>query len=400
MPLSTRLRAMMKHEVVADDVDALLRGSGQIEDLRQQLDARREALQSDPKPWEAYERLGSAFAAFWISNGLASISRSLKECGEGGDAGTSGYMAQVSHDQAMALLSRVGEYIAFAQGALADPNYDPGIPLPVALSPRVDSPDRCPVSHLRGMVQAAHYLDEQAQVEIQTYAAATGRAEAPEKEKSLATRLQGEVAAAHSHLEMATQMVTPILDGQSVSADTHQTAEDNLWSALAAAFVLGQVIALPKLLDQAPVGSYGSRSNVGPGHRPPPGATVNPVVDRQSRWCLSSPMARSILTQQRRTGWAEDELDELWGHKHWRLSTEEQRLMDETSQLEAQGAVRATSYMAECPFDPVWSVLRPVTVLGQRLDSGSQFAYNHHPGKGGLITGFHTVNDFQQCEDD
>ncbi len=35
MAFATRLRAMMHQEVAAADVDGLLRGSGQLEDLRQ-----------------------------------------------------------------------------------------------------------------------------------------------------------------------------------------------------------------------------------------------------------------------------------------------------------------------------------------------------------------------------
>jgi hypothetical protein len=52
------------------------------------------------------------------------------------------------------------------------------------------------------------------------------------------------------------------------------------------------------------------------------------------------------------------------------------------------------------PFNPIWTPLGPMTVVGQRIRSGQQFAYNHHHGKGQLLTGFKPVDGFEECEDD
>ncbi len=56
--------------------------------------------------------------------------------------------------------------------------------------------------------------------------------------------------------------------------------------------------------------------------------------------------------------------------------------------------------MAECPFDPVWVSTCRVTILGQPLGLGGQFAYDHHHGRGRLVTSFHSVPDFQKCSED
>ena len=98
--------------------------------------------------------------------------------------------------------------------------------------------------------------------------------------------------------------------------------------------------------------------------------------------------------------WAEDELRELWENKNWRLSADEVQFLAETKELERQGAIRADSYMAECPFDPVWVTTRPVTILGRQMGLGSQFAYDHHHGRGQLMTSFQSVPDFQECAED
>ena len=69
MAFGTRLRAMMQHEVFAADVEGLLRGSGQLEDLRQQIEAQRQEgeLAHPGRPWETQREMGPALALFWVS---------------------------------------------------------------------------------------------------------------------------------------------------------------------------------------------------------------------------------------------------------------------------------------------------------------------------------------------
>jgi hypothetical protein len=137
------------------------------------------------------------------------------------------------------------------------------------------------------------------------------------------------------------------------------------------------------------------------GHRPPPPPVgQGRTITRAERWLLTSGVARERLRNEGRTYWAEDELNELWENKDWHLSAKEAQFLAETADLERQGAIRAESYMAECPFDPVWVTTRPVTILGRRLRPGSQFAYDHHHGRGRLVTSFHPVPDFQECSED
>jgi len=75
-------------------------------------------------------------------------------------------------------------------------------------------------------------------------------------------------------------------------------------------------------------------------------------------------------------------------------------LCDATTELEWEGAIRAASYLAECPFNAIWEPTQPVTELCRQLAPGEQFAYNHYHGKGDILTGFHPVDDFTECEDD
>jgi len=403
MAFATRLRAMVHHEIAAADVDGLLRGSGQLEDLRQQIDDKRRAgeLTHPGRPWETHHEMRFALAYFWVAQAFIAIARNLKEADDAYDPDTVGYMPRVSHDQSLALLRQAGDDLALAYAALADPSYDDGVALPVPLEPRVEAEGRCPLAHLKGMLEAARYLDNFAEVEVSRYADAANvtTTEAPHEVKAAARRLQGELAAARSRLATATGAVVAILNGQSVDEATHEEAETNLWAALSTYVWLGQVVAIPSLLTgQDPSSTRAHRT----GHTPPPSPRVAGPrrIGRSERWLLSDGAARQRLRAEGRTGWAEDELDELWENKGWTLSTEEQRLLAETAELQRQGSIRATSYMSECPFDPVWTATRSITVMGQQIQAGGQFAYNHHHGKGALLTSFRSVPDFEECQDD
>lgn len=257
-------------------------------------------------------------------------------------------------------------------------------------STRVEDDGLCPAAHLRGLLRGAQYLAGHAQVEVDTYCNVAGADKAPENIKRSSQRLQAELAAAQSHLMTAEQAVSPILNGELVDEATHETAENYLWSALQTYVSLGQSVAFPSILQDQ------SRR----GHTPPPALKQSRTISRGDRWCLTSDMANQELKRTGRSAWAEDELVELWSNKRWKISGEEQRFLAETAALQREGAIRSDSYIAECPFNPVWTVLRPVTVAGQRLGRGSQFAYNHHSGKGQLLTGFQPVDDFEECQDD
>jgi len=403
MAFATRLRAMMHHEIAAADVDGLLRGSGQLEDLRQQIDDRWRAgeIAHPGRPWETHHEMSVALAYFWVAQAFVAIARSLKEADDAYDPGTVGYMPQVSHDQALALLRQAGDYLARAHAALADPTYDGGAALPLPLAPRVEAEGRCPLAHLKGMLDGARYLENFAEVEVGRYAdaATVTTADAPKEVTAAARRLHGELAAATSRLAMATGAVVPILNGEPVDEATHEEAENSLWASLSAYVWLGQVVAIPSLLA-GPETPSSRPHRTGHTPPPPPRSTGPRRINRGELWCLTDGSARQRLRAEGRTGWAKDELDELWGNKNWTLSAEEQRFLAETQELQRQGSIRGASYMAECPFDPIWTATRPVTILGRSIQVGGQFAYNHHHGQGELLTSFRSAPDFEECAGD
>lgn len=404
MALGTRIMAMMHREVSSADVEGLLRGSGQLEDRRQEIDDKRQEgeIAHPGRPWETYRDMGPALALFWVSQAFIAIARSLKEEDDKADPETIGYMPRVSHDQAMALLGQVGDYLALTSAALADPTRDLERTLPIPLAPRVEAEGRCPVAHLRGMLAVTAYLDAKAQVEVTYYASAVAVApHAPREVAELAPRLKGQLAEAQSHLAMAKGAVLPILNGQAVDQATHEGAEDALWQCLSTYVLLGQLIALPSLLARATVETPLAWRGHGHTPPPPPQGIIGPRrIDANEKWLLTDPAAYQRLRAEGRLSWAEGELDEVWERKGYALTAEEQRFLAETAELQRRGSLSADSYIVECPFNPMWTVRQPVTILGRFFRPGSQVAYNHHGGKGEMMTRFSTAPDFMECQDD
>ena len=404
MPWESRLLALVQREVSSSDIDGLLRGSGQLEDLRQAIEDKRRAgeLRHPGRPWETHQEFGPSLALFWVAQAFIAIARSLKEEDEKVDPATSGFMPRLSHDQALALLHQVGDYLALTSATLADPSGPLGYPLPIPLQPRFDSGGRCPVAHLQGILVATEYLHEKAAVEVESYVAAIAAAEhVPPEVAALAPRLTSQLAAAQSRLAMAKGSVLPILNRQPVDMRLHEEAENNLWASLSTYVELGQIIALPALLDRtAPSGRpnpSGGRDPVAP---PPccPGAPRR--ISADERWCLTDEAAYRELRAEGRLGWAADELAEFWARRHDTLSAEEQQFLAETQVLQRQGALAGDSYLLHCPFNTIWTVRAPVTLLGRSLPPGGQVAYNYYDGTGGLVTTFTAGSDFTECPDE
>lgn len=259
MAFGNVLRTMFKQEVDASDVDAALRMTGQLEEIRRRIEQGRldGELRHPGRPWETYAELGPALASFWAAQALVALGRALREATAGG--GTGATMPRVSHDQAIAALNQAATFLQRSNAALYGGGNETDRVRPV-LPTRVESRGRCPTAHLKGMLRAAQYLDEQAQVETQTYTTAVAGAEAPEAVRDAAKRVATESNSAQFALRMTEQAVFPILQGEAVSDNTHEDAENRLWSCLETYTLLGQLIAMPEMLNIPPVRQAGQVS--------------------------------------------------------------------------------------------------------------------------------------------
>jgi len=216
------------------DVQALLRGSNVLEDVRREIELRTSAVQtSNPgRPWKAHTEVANAIgrtsAFFWVAESFITIGRSL------GEASSGNRMARVSHDIAATLLRQGNDYLTIAAALLYDPAHGESSALPVQFPSLAHNADDSPVPYLKGPLRATQSLDGMATLAVADYVTAAGAARA-EVGRALPTqemRMQAQLAAAQSHLAIAEGYTVPILGGKGLDAATCTDVEQQLWAAL------------------------------------------------------------------------------------------------------------------------------------------------------------------------
>jgi hypothetical protein len=133
-------------------------------------------------------------------------------------------------------------------------------------------------------------------------------------------------------------------------------------------FRLGQMLAAPQLVEQQQ-----------------PGRRLRPAAPRLrapgeagfDQWCLTSPAYRSRLRSGRAARLENDRL--------WRCDPEPDRALGVQRQIEAAlaaGSIRHTyspgglqRVFHDCPWGPIYEVVRPVRIAGDRLHTLTQFTY-------------------------
>lgn len=93
-------------------------------------------------------------------------------------------------------------------------------------------------------------------------------------------------------------------------------------------------------------------------------------VAEDDRWFLSDAQSVKDL---RGTAFGEKEIKEFWTRKGWRLTKREERYLAAVNALVEEGAVSQVSRWSKVPFSPVYQALRPVHVLGTRVQRMQEF---------------------------
>ncbi|MBV9279702.1 MAG: NHL repeat-containing protein [Chloroflexi bacterium] len=231
------------------DVEDLLQDAGYVEDLRQRIERMREAGEilapgASPKT-RADLNAGIGLAYFWVTQCFVAIARAFVE------PETEERIAELSREQAVALLGRCDRLRRDAEAALTDPDFKGGKDLPISLGPRLEADDGpSPPEHLKALLRAADRLDVEVQTDVRSYCDALG-GDAPAGARAAARQLEGELARAQANLDTARQALFPLLKGERLDEETRRDAESYLWSALDRYVWLGQVVAVPTLRERA-----------------------------------------------------------------------------------------------------------------------------------------------------
>lgn len=223
------------------------------------------------------------------------------------------------------------------------------------------------------------------------------RAGTPKEKEEAGSRLAGLAADADSAVRYGERLWSP-----TAAESVHQRVENSLKRGITASYQLGQLLAMPALLDRPQVKAT---SVAGP-RLPLPG---QPGFDP---WCLTDPATRG--TWQRDPA-ARRAIDTLWRHDPDPVGT--LTIQSEIDAALAAGAIgpaltadgrRFGNYYC-CPWSAVCTVHQPVTVAGRPLRPMQQFTFDVSAEeiaeggefKRGLLMGpFHPTSEVDYCGPD
>ncbi|HEY8078238.1 MAG TPA: hypothetical protein VIF62_29120 [Labilithrix sp.] len=118
--------------------------------------------------------------------------------------------------------------------------------------------------------------------------------------------------------------------------------------------------------------------------------------DPEHRWDLTDPAAVKKLEG---TQWGEQEINEFWTRKGWRLTKHEERYMATVADLVRQGKVTKISHWGMCPFDSIWQTLASVTIEGVSIAPQTEFWLDMNENEDELKVGkprFLRVNQYEE----
>jgi hypothetical protein len=183
------------------------------------------------------------------------------------------------------------------------------------------------------------------------------------------------------------------------AAEVHERVENSLRRGIAAWYLLGQLLAMPALLDRPEVTAT-------PVTGPPLPLPGQPGFDP---WCLTEPHSRAR--------WQADPAARRAIATLWRYDPDPAATLAIQSQINAAVAAgtvtpilitggTARHYYC-CPWSAIYQARRPVTIAGRRLRAMEEFTFDvsaEEMGEGGefarrLLPGpFHTTSKVDYCD--
>jgi hypothetical protein len=386
--LVTRLAAAMHGEVAAATVEAYRRaGAAAYQDLLDAEQLRADLAAAGGSLWTARPDQASQLVCAWNAFALQTLGDQLVEADYQADPRTVGYLPPVTAEQAAAFLGEVEQWSTRARRAASDQTYDvtAEIALPARL-PEWVKVEPCPRPHLTAMLSAARAMRGRAEAALADLA----KAPPPEGKADEASRLKGLAAEADSVVSFGESLWSP-----DAGDEVHEKVENSLRRGIAAFYRLGQLLAMPALLDRPEITAA---LITGPA-LPLPG---QPGFDP---WCLTAPASRAY--------WQCDPAAQRAVDLLWRYDPDPAATMGIQAQINAAVASRAVAFDETdshyycCPWSAIYLVRRPVTLAGQRLRPMQEFTFDvsaEEIAEGGqfarrlLLGPFHPTTEVDYCD--
>lgn len=391
--LMTRLTSALRGEVSAATVEAFRRaGSAVYDDLAMAEQSRRSIVLSGTDLWSTTPGQGSQLLATWNAFALQTIGEQLVEADYRVDPKTVGFLPPVTQEQAARFLGEVEQWSALARRAGADATFaiSEHTALP-ALLPAWVEVEPCPEPHVQAMIAAARSMREHLQAAQADFA----HCRIPDERAEAAAKIAGLIADADAAISYGESMWKP-----GAPRAVHERAETSLKRGIEAVFMVGQLLAMPSLLDQPSVGVATATAS----SRPLPG---QPGFDP---WCLTDPYSRASW---RRDPAARRAIDLLW-----RSDPDPASTLTIQAQIDAAAAAglivagqdatgRKMGNYYCCPWSAIYLVRMPVVIAGRSLRPGQQFTFDvsaEEMMEGGafkrnlLMGPFHPTSNIDYCD--
>ncbi|GIG60074.1 hypothetical protein Lfu02_44460 [Longispora fulva] len=340
--------------------------------------------------WQATPAVESQFLATWNAYVLQILGEAFLDADYAADPGTVGYVPPVTLGQVSEWFSAVEGWLSRARQARVNPDYDLAaeLGLPAALPPWVEVTP-CPPEHLAALLAAIPPVREHAEVAL--HALESGPV--PKESRKAVNRLRQMTAEAAAAVDYALGLRTARHD-----ARLHELIENNLKQALELWFAVGQLAAMPRLLD----------THYRPAARPD--LARLPGGPRFDPWALTDPAS---LTRWQRDSKAVQAVREMWQFDPDPAAT--LALKDTIDAALRSGDIAyyqisgGASCYFECPWPALFEVRRPVRIGGVNMKVLQQFTIRvsaddvpkGRPFIRKVVTGpFRTTNEIDYCDPD
>jgi hypothetical protein len=355
--LWTRLVARLGGEVPTATLEAYRRAGAAVYDLLSDVEQRRAARSlQGTGPWSA-DAAGQALElCAWNAFTLQLLGDELLTAEYQANPSTVGFAPPVTAAQAHAFYDQVEGWLSRAHQAQSNPAYRLDVQVPAEL-PEWSEDEHCPREHLEALLAAGHRLHQRAAMALDNLSKSvpTGR------EHDL-DRLRQLLAIVETAIDYADR-----LHRHNGGETIHDRIEESVRRAIATAYLLGQLTAMPRLLDSQQ-------------DRPVPGRLRRklplPGEPGFDPWCLTDPAVRSDWQRDPR---ARKAIELLWRHDPQPDATLRIQARINTALARGQVAYAIDRYGRSvgqyfcCPWAPIYVARRPITIAGRRLRTMEQF---------------------------
>lgn len=360
--LATRLRAKLAGEVGSGSLDAYRSAGAAAYGLLVDAEQLRQQLQTEGRDGFSADPATKAFlVCAWNAFALQTLGDEFVEADYRADPNTVGFVPPVTAEQALAFYDEVEHWLVRAGQAKADPAYRLDLHVPAEL-PSWAVAEPCPHEHLMAMLAACRKLVEHAELAV----ADLKRAD-PEEHAPLLARVEAELSAVKANAEYAEQLHAQLHQNRA-NRELHERIERSIKDALERAYLLGQLAAMPELIDAG-----GETLGLTPERLPLPD---EPGFDP---WCLTDPDTR--------LGWQRDPQARQAIETLWDYDPDPARTLAIEAEIEAALEAGAVAYGTDargrrlgnfycCPWSAIYVVRRPVRIAGRRLRPMQQFAFD------------------------